>query len=141
MYALEAYELEPTFMGEEFVFPRLLLRSGETPPQTEFANQTTTPHFTVKRINRWRCVLWTSFLTMSMPQSYSRRRPAKFIAAVESRSFMNRQLSSHCLVTAIVAAAVAANLAPATGCQWASIASDTRPRSGDPVTGWCGNFS
>jgi hypothetical protein len=52
---------------------------------------------------------------------------------------MNRQLSSHYLVIAIVAAGIAANLAPATGVALsASIASDTRPRPGDPVTGWSG---
>ena len=55
---------------------------------------------------------------------------------------MNRQLSSHYLVIAILAAAIVANLSPANGvAQSASIASDTRPRPGDPVTGWSGNFS
>ena len=55
---------------------------------------------------------------------------------------MNREQSSHYLLIAIVATAVVANLAPATGvAQSASIASDNRPRPGNPVTGWSGNFS
>jgi hypothetical protein len=55
---------------------------------------------------------------------------------------MNRQLSSHDLDSAILAAGVAVNLAPPTGvAHSASVASDSRPRPGNPTTGWSGNFS
>ncbi len=51
---------------------------------------------------------------------------------------MNRHMSSHHLVFAVVVA----SLVPKVGlAQSASIASDSRPRPGNPATGWSGNFS
>jgi hypothetical protein len=142
MYSPEAYEPELIFVGESSSSQRLLLRAGEIAPQAEFANQTTTRPYARSSEETDKGV--------SFGPAFQRCRCHNPIRAVgqrnslreipcggQPRPSMNRQLSSHYLVIAIVAAAIAANLAPGTGvAQSASIASDKRPRPGDPVSGW-----